>query len=224
MSLIDCVYQRFPDLEIGELPEGLSFQQSKGDVSITSWSWRGPGIRRARLCDLQVPGKFTAETLVIYPDSDSDAPIFGTEYLRIGGKKFFGGIDFHPLSQDRDYLEKYISGYLEDFPDTSAKDSKFYDLGTYFSGKFWLKKSDADFYDEYTYWTLRFLTRYKKLLDEKTVTSDVLHLHRKYDLHMGENDPAHGILKAYFSKEFADFYVQEFLFDLTNRYENTDSL
>ena len=33
-----------------------------------------------------------------------------------------------------------------------------------------------------------------------------------YDTHMAVNDPARGILKAYFSSEFADHYIHNFLF------------
>ena len=215
MILNELVGDIFQDWRVtNEFPSGLSHIETSGNASIVSWTWDGDDIRRARLCQLVVPDKFTAETLVIYPEEFCEAPIFGCEYLRIGNKKFFGGIDFHPLSQAETYLREYIDNYLDDMPDTSAEASKFYDLSTYFSKKFWLEKKDYDFYNLFCSTTHEYLIRYKQLLEEAEPTHSMWGLHKKYDTHMGENDPAHGILKAYFSEEFANFYIEKFLFNL----------
>jgi 15,16-dihydrobiliverdin:ferredoxin oxidoreductase len=171
--------------------------------------------RRARLCQLQCKDKFTAETFVLYPSPRTDAPIFGCEYLAIGDKKFFGGVDFHPLSTSIGYREKYIERFLGDFPDTTLEESKFYDLSTYFSNKFWVVKSDKDMYLEFLEKSFVYLERYKQMLASADITEGPnLVLHAKYDTHMAKNDPARGILKAYFSEEFAENYIYNFLFDL----------
>jgi hypothetical protein len=215
MNLNELIIDIFPDWRVtNELPSGLSHIETSGDAEIKSWTWDGDNVRRVRLCQFSVPGKFFAETLVIYPEEFCEAPIFGCEYLRIGGIKFFGGIDFHPLSQAETYLREYIDNYLDDMPDTSAETSKFYDLSTYFSKKFWLKTHSEDFYEEFYKQTGEYLIRYKQLLEEAEPTHSMWGLHKKYDLHMGTHDPARGILKAYFSKEFSDFYIEKFLFNL----------
>lgn len=215
MILHELVNDIYPDWRVtNEFPSGLSHVKTSGTARIVSWTWDGDGIRRARLCQLDVPEKFSAETLVVYPNELCEAPIFGCEYLRIGGKKFFGGIDFHPLSQEKEYLDQYIEYYLGDFPCTSAETSKFYDLSTYFSRKFWFKKDPCDFYGEFQRQTREYLIRYRELLEESEPTHSMWGLHKKYDTHMGDHDPAHGILKAYFSEEFANFYIRNFLFNL----------
>jgi hypothetical protein len=38
--------------------------------------------------------------------------------------------------------------------------------------------------------------------------------HLDYDVHMAAKDPAHGILKSYYSEKFATDYIHTFLFDL----------
>jgi hypothetical protein len=129
-------------------------------------------------------------------------------------EKYFGGIDFHPLAQTDEYLREYIDNYLDDMPDTEAETSKFYDLKQYFSQKFWFKKKGYDFYNNFYSTAEEYLVRYKLLLEEMEPTHSMLGLHKKYDLHMGDHDPAHGILKAYFSEKFADFYIRKFLFNL----------
>ncbi len=216
MSLIRSIRTIFPEFsEVNTLPEDISPIISSKGVTLSSWVWEGPKVRRARLCKLDIPGKFFAETMVIYPDFEYDAPILGTEYLRISDKKYFGAIDFHPLSQKEEYLTKYVNEYLYDFPNRSVEESKFYDLSTFFSPKFWIKKDAEDFYSEYIDWADRYLSRYRACLDEMESGSDVSALHRAYDTHMAANDPAHGILKAYFSQAFADTYTKQFLFDLS---------
>lgn len=217
MSLLRSVRINFPEWEQDSslLPESLAPEKTEGDAVLRSYVWSGETIRRARLCEFEVPGKFTAETLVVYPSLETMTPIFGTEYITIANKKFFGAIDFHPLSQDPSYTGKYIDEYLYDFPLRTAERSKFYDLSTYFSSRFWIKKSDADFHDEYIDWTDRYLGRYRMALMDGEIGESNKDFHVAYDKHMAENDPAHGILKSYFSAEFADFYVKEFLFDLS---------
>ena len=216
MSLIRSIRTIFPEFqETNTLPEGISNVTTSKDATLSSWSWEGPKVRRARLCKLEVPGKFFAETLVIYPKFGYDAPILGTEYLRIGDKKYFGATDFHPLSQDKEYLDRYVSEYLYDFPDREEGESKFYDFTTFFSQKFWLRKSGEDFYNEYIDWADRYLSRYRLCLEEMESSFDSEKLQSAYDTHMAVNDPAHGILKAYFSKELADTYTNEFLFSLS---------
>jgi len=216
MSLTRSIRTIFPEFtEVNTFPDGISHVISSKNVTLSSWVWTGPKVRRARLCQLDVPGKFFAETLVIYPEFEYDGPILGTEYLRIGDKKYFGAIDFHPLSQEPDYLAKYIQEYLYDFPDRRVEESKFYDLSTFFSSKFWIRKSPEDFYQEYIDWADRYLSRYRICLEEMVPGGDSYEAHKAYDTHMAANDPAHGILKAYFSQEFADTYTNEFLFSLS---------
>lgn len=208
----------FPEWEENNsLPPGLEHIVTERTATIKSYTWTGETIRRARACELDIPGKFTAETLVIYPSWETDTPIFGTEYITIADKKYFGAIDFHPLSQEESYLKTQIDEYLYDFPPRNAEDSKFYDLSKYFSSKFWIRKSDKDFRSEYVDWVDRYMGRYRMALMDGTLGSNNMDAHAAYDSHMAANDPAHGILKAYFSQEFADFYVNKFLFDLSEQ-------
>jgi phycoerythrobilin:ferredoxin oxidoreductase len=176
-------------------------------------SWK---VRKARLCVLNNPGKFFAETLVIYPWPTTDCPIFGCEYLNIGGKKFFGAIDHHPMDKTAKYDQRFLS-YL---PDRTKNSSKFYDLDEFFSDKFWIKTQPTPFYLEYLDMVDQYLLAYKYCLNSVTEClltfkqNERLERHKKYNSHMSEKDPARGILKAYFSEEFAESYINNFLFAL----------
>lgn len=214
MSLTNLITTHLPDLSEEDTSlHGVDPCIIKDSAEIRSSVFSGGKFRRARVCNLSVPGKFTAETLVIYPDFGYDFPIFGTEYLRIGSKKYFGATDFHPISSNMDYAELY----LKDFPNSEALGSKFYDLSKFFSSKFSLKKSEEDFYEEYLKEVSKFLGAYHTCSEEALPSpTDSESSQREYDVHMAENDPARGILKAYFSPDFAETYIHNFLFTLAN--------
>lgn len=203
------------DIKESSLPNWLDPVVENEKAVIKSFSWTADRCRRIRLCDLEIKNKFTAITLVIYPEFKYETPIFGTEYLRINNKKFFGATDFHPVKKGPEYEEKYILKYLSDFPDRDKEISKFYDLSNFFSKKFWLRKTEKDFYSEYIDTTDIFLNKYKECLfsTEESASNESFHI--AYDKHMSANDPAHGILKSYYSEDFANKYIDTFLFDLS---------
>jgi len=212
MSLVRSVRMGFPEWSPTPLKDSVKTSQN---AELKSYEWTGELISCARLCELNVPGKFTAETLVIYPSPFTLTPIFGTEYISIADKKFFGAIDFHPLYQTDEYAKEQINEYLYDFPPRYVEESKFYDLSKYFSQKFWHKKSEETFHEEYSDWVDRYLSRYRVALIGGVIGADNTPRHAGYDRHMAKNDPAHGILKAYFSEEFANLYIEKFLFRLS---------
>lgn len=212
--MIELLGQHF-NLKKADLPNSVDSVVENNLAVIRSYAWTADRCRRIRLCDLEIKNKFTAITLVIYPEFSYETPIFGTEYLRIGGKKFFGATDFHPVRPGEEYENKYILEYLSDFPDRDKENSRFYDLSKFFSNKFWLKKTETDFWDEYLETTDKFLGRYKSCLMDSEPNADAKSFHTAYDKHLSANDPAHGILKSYYSKQFADDYIKDFLFDLS---------
>ena len=202
------ILSQFFDLEQVNLPVQFSSSIQKNEATLSSYLWTTKHCRRIRLCELQVSSKFYAESLVIYPDFCYETPIFGTEYLKIGDKKYFGAIDFHPVSKD----EKYLT-FLEEFPDKKVDESCFYDLDRFFSPKLWLHKRQEDFYNEYQIMVKCFLNQYQKcLLSSQKVTYSLQNDHMGYNKHMADNDPAFGVLKSYFGKEFAEEYIHNFLF------------
>ena len=115
--------------------------------------------------------------------------------------------------------------YLKDVPydiQLSTKDqqdriknkSKIYDLDTYFSKKLWIKSDQQDFYGEYIDKLDLYLTRYKECI-KKCEQNHTAHIFQKgYDHHLSYTDPAYGIIKSYYTKEFARKYINNFLFDL----------
>jgi len=203
----NIIKEFFPLIE-KSTPDWLNTIIKKDNITLESYLWYSDFCNRIRVCKLTIKDKLKAETLVIYPREYYETPIFGTEYLEISDKKYFGAIDFHPVSENKEYLS-----YMEMFPDIKQNKSKIYDLEKYFSEKFWIRKDNKDFYNEYQIMLKCYLHQYKKCLYNSQLKSvSYLNKHQKYNEHMSLYDPAYGILKNYFPEEFVKKYIQGFLF------------
>ena len=77
--------QRWIDDTLGT--DWVTEHRANGPVTLRSRSFSDPsrGIFLSRECVLDVPGKFFAETLLVYPQTNEIFPIFGSEYIRMGG-------------------------------------------------------------------------------------------------------------------------------------------
>lgn len=205
---LNQILNQFFDLKQLNLPIQFSNSIQKGEATLSSYLWTTKFCRKVRLCELKVSNRFYAESLVIYPDFCYETPVFGTEYLKIGDKKYFGAIDFHPISKSIEYLT-----FLEMFPNKTIDNSCFYDLEHFFSPNLWLHKRQEDFYNEYQIMVKCFLHQYQKCLSSsQKVTKTYKNGQMQYNEHMAANDPAFGILKSYFGKQFAEEYIHNFLF------------
>lgn len=207
MTLEDILNEFVSDLKSIDLPQWMNTK------SVSSKLYSSDLFSNIRLSHINIENKFYAESLVIYPHKQYDAPIFGTEYMNICNKVYFGAIDFHPLSNKKEYQQRYIETYLDSFPDKKIITSKFYDLNNFFSNYLWVKKQKKDLINEYQILLKCYLHQYIKCIncsDKKKCNSELVHL--QYNQHMGENDPVAGILKSYFGEEFSKKYIKEFLF------------
>jgi hypothetical protein len=168
----------------------------------------GRGIFYCRECVLDVPGKFFAETALVYPQTAGVFPIFGSEYIRMA-RGSFGAIDFHPTQTENNTIPPEFGH----FPTRTVAKSPHYDLDRHFSPVLWHKKSPDDFYEEFADTAEDRLRGYMGVLghfcDSGGVEPDRF---VEFDDYMAINDPARGILKAYFGSEFANDYIRRFLF------------
>ena len=202
---------------------GECFSKKKDSV-IRSWLWDVPGFRRWRVTRMDAGNKLQVLNSVAYPEYKNDQPILGIDLLWFGVKhKLVAVLDFQPLIQNDEYFLKYYKG-LESlkasFPIFNNKSTKnIYDLNKYFSPWVLFYSGDVDsiedsltniFYDFLQhYWQIN-QTAYP--MSFALNPSKVKELHVGYDLYNSERDPAHGLFKSYFGQEWADEFVNNFLF------------
>jgi hypothetical protein len=184
--------------------------RQSNETTLVSVSQNVPdrGIFLARGCVLTVPGKFFAETLLVYPSTVGNFPIFGSEYIKMA-RGHFGATDFHPLTPENNQ----IPADFNVFPDRIVEKSPHYDLNTHFSPKLWHRKGVDDFYEEFSEVCEGRLYHYLEVLStvDKENPVDTTKF-TPFDSYMAVNDPARGILKAYFGESFANDYIKSFLF------------
>lgn len=207
------------------VPAGLEYNQSlKGSSTIKSWLWQVPGFRRWRVTRLDAGDSLQVLNSVAYPDFDLDHPLMGIDLLWFGARqKLVAVLDFQPLVQDQDYLDRHFDG-LKDlnarFPDLNGEETmRSFDPNQYFSS--WLlfcrggsEQADTSLPKAFS----AFLNAYWSLHDEASKESssiapeDVERLQNAYDVYSAERDPAHGLFTSHFGKDWSNRFLHEFLF------------
>ena len=204
---------------------------NKNDTVIRNWLWDVPGYKRWRVTRMDAGQKLQVLNTVGYPNLNSDQPIIGIDLLFFGvKKKLVAVLDFQPLIQDEKYFLKYLNGLkalntrFNDF--NSSEKMSIYDSNKYFSPWVLFFSGNAEtLTDPLPVVFEQFLDTYWKMSKEsnngykKLTYKEVENLHLNYDIYNAERDPAHGLFKSYFGKEWADNFLENFLF-LGSTYKN----
>ncbi|OUW67008.1 MAG: dihydrobiliverdin:ferredoxin oxidoreductase [Synechococcus sp. TMED205] len=213
-----------------EIPVGLERNQSQKRTStIQSWLWKVPGFRRWRVTRLDAGESLQVLNSVAYPDYSLDHPLMGIDLLWFGARqKLVAVLDFQPLVQDKDYLDRHFDG-LKDlsarFPDLNGEETmRSFDPNQYFSS--WLlfcrggsEQAETSLPPAFS----SFLKAYWDLHDEASTASssispeDVQKLQENYDVYSADRDPAHGLFTSHFGKDWSDRFLHEFLFPASAR-------
>ena len=207
-----------------EVPDGLEQCESRKNKSIIrSWLWQVPGFRRWRVTRLDAGDSLQVLNSVAYPDHSLDHPLMGVDLLWFGARqKLVAVLDFQPLIQDPNYLDRYFTG-LRDlnrrFPDLNGEETmRSFDPNQYFSpwllfcrggaeqAKGSLPTAFSAFLD--TYWSMHDQAASESQLPK----AEVERLQDAYDVYSAERDPAHGLFTSHFGKDWSDRFLHEFLF------------
>ncbi len=217
----------------GKIPSGLAEGFSvKGKAFIKSWLWQAPGFRRWRVTRMDAGENLQVLNSVAYPEYKCDQPLLGIDLLWFGTKrKLVAVLDFQPLTQDKDYLDRYYDGLKSihgRFPELGGNEiMRSFDPHQYFSP--WLlfyrgnnesainslKSAFTAFID--CYWMLNQLTLTKP---SGLSPEEVKNLHIAYDIYSAERDPAHNLFAGYFGQAWANRFVSEFLFPYSSITQN----
>lgn len=211
--------------QINDAPADFAVQNSsqRGSV-IRSWLWDVPGFRRWRVTRLDAGDSVQVLNSVAYPAYDNDQPILGIDLLWFGARqKLVAVLDFQPLIQDEEYLNRHFQGLRElhgRYPELSGEETmRSFDPHQYFSP--WLlfcrggadeaTRSLPDAFEQFMqcYWELteNTATHVVEMTPER-----VEQLQTEYDRYSAERDPAHGLFTSHFGKDWSDRFLHQFLF------------
>ena len=225
-TFLDQLHSNLQERGATPLPiaEGLAQCQSSKGGTIQSWLWQLPGFRRWRVTRLDAGDTLQVLNSVAYPSYEHDHPLMGLDLLWFGARqKLVAVLDFQPLVQDSEYLERHLGGLRqlhERFPDLSGEETmRSFDPNQYFSPWLLFCRGGADqaetslppAYSE-------FLKAYWDMHDacvnsgSAIAAEEVRDLQRVYDLYSAERDPAHGLFTSRFGKSWSDRFLNDFLF------------
>ena len=105
---------------------------------IKNWLFESPQYRKWRITKLDGGEKLQVFNTVAYPNFYSELPILGADILWFGNsQKLLAILDYQPLIQEKDYLQKYCSSLEVIKKKYSAFDNNkmknIYDSKKYFS-------------------------------------------------------------------------------------------
>mmetsp|Transcript_11833 Transcript_11833/g.17739 ORF Transcript_11833/g.17739 Transcript_11833/m.17739 type:complete len:404 (-) Transcript_11833:99-1310(-) len=169
---------------------------------------------------------------VWYPDPKYNLPILGIDLLSFNRKKFLAIVDFQPLHEkEEDHaatFEHRLSPIKNQYDSLKGKmSSKFYDETQFFSQQMLFARFEDSTVVENDLFPAfqKYVSMHQSLIEETEAKTDpedverVMERQRAYDTYSAERDPATGLFASMFGKEWADDYVFDFLFSLSEKTE-----
>lgn len=167
---------------------------------------------------------------VWYPDAKYNLPVLGIDLLSFNRKKYLAIVDFQPLHPEEDdhatcyeHILKPIKNKYENLKGRMS--SKFYDETQFFSKEMLFARfQDGKIvYDDlfpafkaYVETHLELVKSTPPAMTRKMV-QHVFERQQAYDTYSAERDPAAGLFAAMFGKDWAEDFIYDFLFSLSER-------
>ena len=200
-----------------------------------------------RLTVLDAGARTQVFTSLWYPDPSYNLPVLGVDLLQFQEKKHLCIVDFQPIQEteaEHDLMyEHLLEPIRNQYSSLQGKMTKrFYQEDAFFSKQMLLGRCtvgspeegtdnvatsqdahDMVFrdlfpaYQSYVKTHLNLIRQQQRESPSGAPRPQVLERHAAYDNYSAARDPAHGLLAAHFGQEFADDYVYDILFPLSDR-------
>mmetsp|Transcript_1169 Transcript_1169/g.2702 ORF Transcript_1169/g.2702 Transcript_1169/m.2702 type:complete len:418 (+) Transcript_1169:112-1365(+) len=169
---------------------------------------------------------------VWYPDAKYNLPVLGIDLLSFNRKKYLAIVDFQPLHPDEDshstIYEHILKPIKEKYDNLKGRmSSKFYDETQFFSKEMLFARFEDgkivndDLFPAFKSYVETHVDLVKNTPQAKN-PQDVQHVFERqqaYDTYSADRDPAAGLFAAMFGKEWAEDFIYDFLFSLSERSE-----
>lgn len=170
---------------------------------------------------------------VWYPDAKYNLPVLGIDLLSFNRKKYLAIVDFqpiHPHEKDHATLYEHLLRPIKNKYDNlkGKMSSKFYDETQFFSKEMLFarfedgKIVEDDLVPAFKSYVSTHVDLVKST-SPSTNSQDIHHVferQRAYDTYSADRDPAAGLFAAMFGKQWAEDFIYDFLFSLSERSED----
>lgn len=205
-------------------------ENTQKKARIVSQCYKSLEYRKIRMTYYDAGDNTQVFNSVWYPDPKYNLPILGIDLLSFNRKKYLAIVDFQPLhAQEEDHAQMFthrLAPIKNQYQSLKGQmSSKFYDETQFFSKQMLFARFEEekvvhkDLFPAFK----RYVMMHNRLVKETRPEEDafqqekVLARHVAYDTYSAERDPATGLFAAMFGKEWADDYVFDFLFSMSER-------
>ncbi|KAJ7547960.1 hypothetical protein O6H91_08G111200 [Diphasiastrum complanatum] len=231
--LCETLLQSAPGLRVMPLASEMKVQFSKKGskrAQVRNWLLSSNRLRRIRMTYFDAGAAGQAFNSLLYPHYSFDLPLLGIDLLSFGSNKILCVVDFQPISQDADNLERHtqqLANIHESFAESCSRMStRYFDENRFFSKHLIFFRStlggkdpclqvpDGKFYQVYLGYVRSYFSQLHKLKAnyDAEFMATVRNGQAAYDKYFAENDPAIGIFGNYFGHEWSKQCSEEFLF------------
>ena len=167
---------------------------------------------------------------VWYPSPEYNLPVLGIDLLAFNRKKYLAIVDFQPIHKvEADHAQMFehiLKPIKENYESLKGRmSSKFYDETQFFSQQMLFARFEdepvisKDLLPAFQQYVRTHLGLIKSTSPQPSQRHIVLERQQAYDTYSAERDPATGLFAAMFGKEWADGFVYDFLFSLSEKKE-----
>ena len=208
---------------------GLNVNEDK-KARIVNHCYASDEYRKIRMTYYDAGDNTQVFNSVWYPDPSYNLPVLGIDLLAFNRKKYLAIVDFQPLHDDEaDHAQTYehlLQPIKDKYESLKGRmSSKFYDETQFFSKQMLFARfEDEDVVgDDLLPAFQQYVSTHVDLLqsteadDSLESQKTVLDRQKAYDTYSAERDPAAGLFAAMFGKEWAEDFIFDFLFSLSER-------
>jgi 15,16-dihydrobiliverdin:ferredoxin oxidoreductase len=167
---------------------------------------------------------------VWYPDPEYNLPVLGIDLLAFNRKKYLAIVDFQPIHEEEaDHATKYehlLEPIKEKYDSLKGRmSSKFYDETQHFSQQMLFARFDdegivsQDLFPAFQAYVKAHLKLVRSTVRRPEEVKSVLECQKDYDTYSAERDPATGLFTAMYGADWAQEFVHDFLFSMSERTE-----
>jgi len=165
---------------------------------------------------------------VWYPNPEYNLPVLGIDLLAFNRKKYLAIVDFQPIhDEEKEHSATYehlLKPIKEKYDSLKGRmSSKFYDETQHFSEQMLFARFDdedivsRDLFPAFQGYVQTHVDLVRSTEPQPDQTEMVLSKVKAYDTYSADRDPATGLFAAMYGKEWAEDFVHDFLFSMSER-------
>jgi len=187
--------------------------------------------RKIRLTYYDAGDKTQVFNSLWYPDPKYNLPVLGIDLLAFNRKRYLAVVDFQPLHQDEDdhasTYEHLLAPIKEKYDSLKGRmSSRFYDETQFFSQQMLFSRFESEnvvheeLFPAFKSYVKAHLDLVRSTKANPSDSQKVLARQKEYDTYSAERDPAIGLFVSMFGKKWADDFIHDFLFSMSERMVN----